>query len=295
MSDASPRAVPRHAVVIPHYNDLDRLARCLDALMVQDLADTEVIVADNASTVDLGPLRAAHPRVRFVTQPEKGAAAARNKGVEETRAAWIFFLDADCVPAPDWLDNARRIARGDPGTLTGGRIDVFDETPAPRSGAEAFETVFAFDQEGYVRDKGFSVTANLVTSRATFEGTGPLVVGLSEDVEWCRRAVSKGYRLAYDGALAVSHPTRQDWPALEKKWRRMTEEGFGLEGQGAAGRLRWTLKALMMPASVVLHLPRVLGHPRLSPAERRRAAGTLARLRFRRMGWMLRQAATGGL
>lgn len=180
----------RYAVVIPHYNDLDRLLRCLSALMDQDLAETEVIVADNTSSVDLTPVRTRFADVRLVTQSEKGAAASRNKGVAETEADWIFFLDADCVPEPGWLDAARRIAAGDPGTITGGRIEVFDETPGPRSGAEAFETVFAFDQESYIRDKGFSVTANLVTARATFEQVGPMVVGLSEDVDWCRRAVS---------------------------------------------------------------------------------------------------------
>ena len=50
-----------------------------------------------------------------------------------------------------------------------------------------------------------------------------------------------------------------------------------------------------MPASVLAHLPRVMGSDRLaSGAERRRAAGTLARLRLVRMRWMLRQAAGPG-
>jgi hypothetical protein len=109
---------------------------------------------------------AAYPRVRFVTQPERGAAAARNKGVEVTTAPWIFLVDADCVPSGGWLARARAIARGDPTVVSGGRIEVFDETPAPRSGAEAFETVFAFDQERYIREDGFSVTANLVAAPA---------------------------------------------------------------------------------------------------------------------------------
>lgn len=284
-----------YAVVIPHYNDLDRLTRCLSALMEQDLSETEVIVADNASPVDLTPLNTRFPGIRLVTQPEKGAAAARNKGVAEARADWIFFLDADCVPQPGWLDAARRIAKGDGQAITGGRIELFDETPAPRSGAEAFETVFAFDQEGYIRDKGFSVTANLVTARTTFEHVGPMVVGLSEDVEWCRRAVSKGHPLRYDADLLVHHPTRQDWPALKKKWHRMTEEGFGLNGASPAQRLGWAGRALLMPLSVLAHLPRVLGHGALSGREKLRGLRMLARLRLQRMIWMLRQAVLGRL
>lgn len=281
---------PAHAVIIPHYNDLVRLERCLSALVAQDLSDCEVVVADNATPADMDPLKTAFPQVRFVTQPERGAAAARNKGVEQTTAPWLFFLDADCVPSETWLDQARKIAAGEDTIVTGGRIEVFDETPPPRSGAEGFETVFAFDQERYIREDGFSVTANLVTSRATFETAGPMIVGLSEDVDWCRRAVAAGAMLRYDESLVAAHPTRADWPALRKKWRRMTKEGYGLNGATAAGRVKWLLKALLMPASVVLHLPRILRHPALGPGEKIRTAGTLLRLRLARMGWMLRQA-----
>ncbi|MBF9032140.1 glycosyltransferase [Rhodobacterales bacterium HKCCE3408] len=286
---------PAIAVIIPHYDDLARLRRCLAALTAQDLTGVEVVVADNATPGGLAGLAEAFPAIRLVTQPERGAAAARNKGAEVTAAPWLAFLDADCVPSEGWLNRVRVLAAGDPGTVTGGRIDVFDETPGPRTGTEAFETVFAFDQRGYIERKGFSVTANLVTARATFADVGPMIVGMSEDVDWCRRAVAKGYRLVYDDALAVAHPTRGDWPALRKKWRRMTEEGFGLEGQGAAGRAQWAAKAVLMPASILAHLPRVLGHPALSGREKWRGAGTLVRLRLQRMAWMLAQAAGRGI
>ena len=67
----------------------------------------------------------------------------------------------------------------------------------PKSGAEAFECVFAFDNRAYVLDKGFTVTANLFCSRALFEDVGPFLTGVSEDLEWCMRARSKGYRIGY--------------------------------------------------------------------------------------------------
>ncbi|MEX0351540.1 MAG: glycosyltransferase family 2 protein [Paracoccaceae bacterium] len=293
MSDSIDAQAPAYAVVIPHYNDMVRLKRCLTALVSQDLNATEVVVADNATPADLTRLKESFPQVRFVTQPIPGAAAARNKGVEGSSAPWIFFLDADCVPSETWLAQARAIAAGDPNTVTGGRITVFDETPPPRSGAEAFETVFAFDQARYVREAGFSVTANLVTHRAVFAAAGPMVVGVSEDVDWCHRAVGTGATLIYDAELIVAHPTRQDWPALVKKWRRMTEEGFGLSGEGLVGRAKWLGKALLMPASVLAHLPRIILHRDLSQKEKIRAAATLIRLRAIRMYWMVVQALKG--
>jgi GT2 family glycosyltransferase len=295
MADPAQTAGPDYAVIIPHFNDLERLERCLAALVTQDLNGTEIVVADNATPADMAPLHAAYPQVRFVTQPERGAAAARNKGVEVTSAPWIFLLDADCVPSEGWLARAREITTGEASVVSGGRIEVFDETPAPRSGAEAFETVFAFDQERYIREDGFSVTANLVAARPVFEATGPMIVGLSEDVDWCRRAVAAGATLRYDPALVVAHPTRPDWPALQKKWRRMTEEGFGLARGAPGGRVKWLLKALLMPVSVAAHLPRILRHGALSGLEKRRAAAMLVRLRMQRMVWMIAQAAGRGI
>lgn len=281
------------AVVIPHYNDVTRLIRCLEALSVQDRAGVEVVVADNASMVDMAPVTARFGWLRFVVQPEAGAGPARNAGVAVTTAPWIALLDADCIPAPDWLETVRRIAAGPPDTITGGRVDVFDETPPPRSGAEAFETVFAFDQESYIRDKGFSVTANLVMARAAFEAVGPFAVRMSEDVEWCQRATAAGFALVYAPDLEVRHPTRSDWKALCKKWRRLTEEGWLLQQQTAPGsgaaRLVWTLRALAMPGSVLLHAPRIVRARGLSAVERRRALGVLARLRLTRMVWLLKQ------
>ena len=279
---------PRAAVVIPHHDDAARLARCLDALMPQVPGDVEVVVVDNASP--RAPL-VAHSRARLVVEPAKGAAVARNRGVAETTAPVLLFLDCDCVPDGDWLATALAAARR--ADVVGGAVTLFDETPPPRSGAQAFETVFAFDNRAYIERKGFSVTANLVTRRAVFDATGPFVPGLSEDLDWCRRAVARGFALAYAPDLRVAHPTRADWPALARKWRRLTDEGFAVNGRGAGARLRWAAKALAMPLSVAAHAPRVLRHPALSGAERMRALGTLARLRLARMRWMLGQALRG--
>jgi len=124
-----------------------------------------------------------------------------------------------------------------------------------------------------------------------FEDVGPFRGGVSEDRDWSFRATAKGYRLIYEDGLRVGHPSRQDWPALRAKWRRITQEMFGQTGGGAAERVKWALKGLLMPLSVLAHLPKVLRSPRLSsPGDRWRAAVTLLRLRVLRMVWMLRQA-----
>ncbi len=279
------------AIIIPHYNDTVRLARCLQALRPQLSRQVELIVVDNGSTDSLDALRAEFPDLRIVTEPRKGAACARNRGVAETTAPLLFFLDCDCVPDEDWLATALRLAKTS--DIIGGAIRLFDETPPPRTGAQAFEAVFAFDNRAYVEQKGFSVTANLLTRRDVFQAVGEFTPGLSEDLDWCHRARARGYRLAYAPDLWVAHPSRGDWAALRKKWLRLTDEMFGVNGRGLGARLLWGLKALAMPISILAHAPRLLRAHALSRAERRASIATLIRLRLTRAGWMLRQSLIG--
>lgn len=280
---------PDIAIIIPHYNDVTRLERCLSALKENDLAGCEVMVVDNGSTQPLDAVKAAFRDISFLTEHEKGAAAARNRGVAETTAPCLMFIDADCVAAPDWVATGRAVASK--ADLIGGRVEVFDETPPPRSGAEAFETVFAFDFRHYIEVQGFSGTGNLITRRDVFADVGPFRGGISEDRDWSFRATAKGYRLIYEDGLRVGHPSRQDWPALRGKWRRIMQEMFGQTGGGVMARVKWALKGLMMPASILAHLPKVLKSSKLAgPRDRFRASTTLIRLRMLRMVWMLRQA-----
>lgn len=291
-------AMAEAVVIIPHFNDVKRLKTCLTSLAQNDTRNVDIVVVDNGSTQSLLPLKEDFPEVRFIVESEKGAAAARNRGVKESTAPFLLFIDADCVAAPDWVRIALEvIPKAD---LIGGRVDVFDETPAPRSGAEAFETVFAFNFRNYIEVQGFTGAGNLVTRRDVFQDVGGFRTGVSEDRDWSMRAVAKGYRLIYEDTLVVSHPTRSDWPALRHKWKRLTNELFASyqadRGTGLKTRLRWALRGIAMPISALVHIPKVLFSQKLaSMGEKIRAIFTLVRLRLLRMMWMLKQALGGNL
>ncbi len=280
------------SIIIPHYRDMERLDRCLTGLAPQ-VHGLDAVVVDNDSGLDFTAMKAAHPWARFVTEPEKGAAAARNRGVRETTSETLLFIDADCVPAPDWV--AQSLAALPKGDIVSGRVDTFDEGPAgkgaPRTGAQAFETVFAFRQKDYIEKQGFAVTANLATTRRVFAAVGDFRVGLSEDKDWCQRAVRAGFTLVYVDAMAVSHPTRSDWPALRKKWLRLTEESFALHLADGGSKARWAVRSVAVLLSAVPHSVTVWGSPKLNGVgERVRGTVTLFRQRIVRAEWMVRQA-----
>lgn len=277
---------PTVTVVVPHFNDLLRLDQCLARLERQTFPRDrfDVLVADNGSPQGGEAVDAVIAgRATLVTAPEKGAGPARNAGVSAARGDILAFTDADCLPQDDWLaEGVAALAGYD---LVGGKMTVLVKDPARPSPAEAFEAVFAFDNETYVTRLGFTVTANLFCPRALFDRIGGFKTGVSEDLEWSHRARDAGFRLGYAAKAVVGHPARVSWAELIGKWRRLNAETFGLFAAKPSGRLKWTLRSALLPLSALAHTPKVLLSGAL-PDWRSRVGAlmVLYRLRFWRCG-----------
>ena len=89
------------SVVMPVYNGERFLALAVDSILAQTFRDLELIVVDDGST-DGTPavVRTFGARVRCVTQPNAGLAAARNRGLAAATAELVAFLDADDLWLP---------------------------------------------------------------------------------------------------------------------------------------------------------------------------------------------------
>jgi len=280
---------PALSVIIPHHGNVAALHICLLALeRCTGFDNTEIIAVINAQAPAGPAFHAAHPNIRFLHDPRPGAAFARNTGAEAAAGEVLFFLDSDCTPEADALTKA--LDHAGIADIIGGSVTATTPKGRALSPAQAFETVFAFDQADYIARKGFSVTACLVTSRTMFDAVGPFRPGLSEDMDWCHRATKQGFTLAFAPEIRVSHPCRPSWGALRQKWQRLTAQSFAY---GADSRAVWTAKACLMPASILAHAPRVLRSSALSaPRDKAAALAMLVRLRLWRMVEMLRLGLT---
>lgn len=276
--------------MIPHYQDLDGLAHCLARLERQTFPKDafEIVVADNASPAGEAAVAAVVAgRARLVVCTEQGAGPARNAGVAASTGEILAFTDSDCLPEPGWLEGG--LAALERFDFVGGRMEVSVADPAHLAPTEAFESVFAFDNEKYVRRMGFTVTANLFCARKVFDAVGGFRVGVSEDKDWSHRARDAGYRIGYAVDAVVGHPARRTWVELQRKWRRLNQETFALALDRPRGRPLWFLRLLALPPSAVAHTPRVLTSRALrSWKPRVLALGVLYRLRLWRFADGLR-------
>ncbi|MBI4673967.1 MAG: glycosyltransferase [Chloroflexi bacterium] len=92
---------PLASIIIPCYNATRFMRDALDSALAQDYAALEIIVVNDGSTDDFETGIAAyrdHPRVKIVSQENRGLSAARNRGIREAHGEYLKFLDAD-----DWL------------------------------------------------------------------------------------------------------------------------------------------------------------------------------------------------
>jgi len=110
------------SIIIPVYNQADKLAKCLASILSQTFRDLEVIVVNDGSKDDparivsvlKGKFSAAGIAFRYLEQENKGAPAARNRGLSEARGDLLFFCDADAVLKPETLKKMFRALENNP-------------------------------------------------------------------------------------------------------------------------------------------------------------------------------------
>jgi glycosyltransferase involved in cell wall biosynthesis len=87
---------PRVSVIIPTFNRREYLPVALDSVLAQTYTDYEIVIIDDGSTDDTRDILAPYEqRIRYFYQQNSGIAAARNRGIEESRGAYLALLDSD--------------------------------------------------------------------------------------------------------------------------------------------------------------------------------------------------------
>ena len=106
------RNPPTISVVIPAYNAVRFLPRCLASVFAQTRPPDEVIVVDDGSTDNTAAV-AEQLGAKVVRRPNGGIAAARNTGIRSATGGWIALLDADDLWLPQKLERQAAAIRPD--------------------------------------------------------------------------------------------------------------------------------------------------------------------------------------
>lgn len=283
---------PAISVIIPHLEQLDSLAACLDSLEAQTLHRSlfEIIVVDNGSTCRPEAVVARYSGVRLLYEPEAGPGPARNHGVKYAAGEILCFIDADCRAHPEWLSSALGAMNSLPtNTILGGDVQIWREDPQQWGAIEAYESIFGYRQKLHVERFGFSGSGNLAVRTEHFHKVGPFGgILLAEDKDWGARARAQGFVFRYIQTMIVFHPARPSFHLLCVQWDRLIQHTLTAARQRNNWRLLWVGRAAAVLGSPLVDMVEVLTSDRIDGfLVRVRALGILIAIRSYRAWRML--------
>ncbi|BAQ30693.1 glycosyltransferase [Bifidobacterium scardovii] len=129
------------SIIIPAWNEQDRIADCLTNAIRQTVMPHEVIVVDNRSTDDttgaVERFMEAHPQapIRLLHQDaEQGLIPTRNFGLNAATGDVLGRIDADCMLKPDWVEVVAGIFTEDAEAMGATGPVVYYDMPGKRVG-----------------------------------------------------------------------------------------------------------------------------------------------------------------
>ena len=179
------------SVIIPCYNTERYLSEAINSVLAQEIQPLEILVIDDGSTDRSADVaKGFSGRIQLYRQPNSGAAAARNRGIEMSKGDLLAFLDADDLWTPGKLAlQLKTLAEGPELDMILGQATQFIspdiDNPARVISGTELETM-----------PGFLIGAMLVR-RSSFLKVGLLNenLQLGEYIDWFNR--SQDLRLKY--------------------------------------------------------------------------------------------------
>ena len=226
---------PFVSVIIPVFNDEEGLKLCLAALSRQTYGRSryEIIVVDNGSDQPEAVKAAigSDDRVVLTRELTPGSYAARNQGLALATGEIIAFTDADCIPAPTWLEaGVQQLTEVSNCGLVAGQIQMFVRNPDRPTMVELYESVMALPQQMFLEKHHYGATANVFTTRQVIEQVGGFDADLksSGDLEWGQRVYAHGYQQVYAASALVQHPTQASFRDFYTRTRRLAGGHYDL-------------------------------------------------------------------
>lgn len=103
---------PLLTVIVPVYNILEYLPRCVHSITAQTYRNLEILLVDDGSTDGTGALcdelAVEDERIRVFHKENGGSSSARNLGLQHAKGEYIGFVDSDDYISPDMYEKLWR-------------------------------------------------------------------------------------------------------------------------------------------------------------------------------------------
>ena len=132
------------SVIIPVYNTAPYLRECVDSVISQTFADTQIILVDDGSDDGSAGICDEYAdrfdNVSVIHKSNGGLSEARNVGMAASHGEYTFFLDSDDRIVPDTLETLLGLLNGyDADIATARHIYWYDNAAVPARAETAFD------------------------------------------------------------------------------------------------------------------------------------------------------------
>lgn len=216
LSPASPDTDLSFSVIVPTHRRPVQLARCLQALALQDFPRSryEVIVINDGACAETersvaAQAAASDMQVRSISQPQTGPALARNAGGAVARGRFLAFTDDDCAPKADWLSRLEPHLTAHGSIIVGGRtLNALPTLLCSTASQLLVDFLYDYHRRAATGARFFTTNNMAVHARefresGGFDVTFPLAGG--EDREFCERWQRRGGTLVFAADALVDH------------------------------------------------------------------------------------------
>ena len=245
------------SVIIPSYNDSDKLVRCLEALDCQTIRNSlEIIVSlDGGNPL---PSRVHEKADLIVEGPHSGPASARNRGWRASGCEYILFTDSDCVPSADWAETLLNVLKKGADAVkgaysSGGSLII--QRLAQIEFEERYRLLSEHGNIDLVDTYSAAFRKDALERTAGFDESFPMPD--HEDVDLSYRMKAMGMNLMFEPDALVAHTHRDTWGAYFRmkvsrgKWRMKVLRKFPDKAGGGS----YTPVALKLQIILCMLLP----------------------------------------
>ncbi len=200
-------------IVVKNDRGIDATLAHLD--LQRSTTRSEVIVVDASEPTRLADIKAKYPWViwnQFPVSTSRTTPQQRNRGLELAKGDVIAFIDANCVPSPNWLATIATLMKQGRHIVCGPVLDS--------SATNLVHYAPSLDTPRYVDD---CTTISVGISRAVIDQIGGFDPSFSfgQDVDFFWRATDAGFKIYYHPEVSISH----DWGKKSEQLRRAFDYG----------------------------------------------------------------------
>jgi GT2 family glycosyltransferase len=205
-------------VIVPTLNRGGFLADCLADLLAQCHRPLEILVVDQSDRLDAAVREVAEEHPDVISHQRvnlRGLPRARNYGWQRARYQAIVFVDDDTRCGPELVSEHLRALRLPGVGIVAGGIDTLHGRPDYRGRPAVYRRWTATPLRGFASrveaEADHAAGCNFSTWRHVLAAVGgfdeALSVGaaLYEELDFCLRAKSAGYRVYFNGSARLIH------------------------------------------------------------------------------------------